>query len=166
MKKIGIFSMLLTILTFASVRAADVTLFHSPTCPHCHHAKDFLGNELVKEFNGIEIETINLASEENIEPFKAALKKCNYDKGYIPVIVVGDKCFQGYGKNMNDDIRDALTEKMKSEKKNDEPTTKPSTIKERTIAIKPVQKNSMTPLYILFGLLVLGFGFVLFRKKK
>ena len=31
--------------------AADITIFYSPSCPHCHHARDFFKNELIYEYD-------------------------------------------------------------------------------------------------------------------
>ena len=90
-------------------RAADITIYYSPSCPHCHHALEFFSDSLVYEYPELKITAVNVpASDENIEQFRAVLKKCEYTSGGVPVIVVGDKCFQGYGDAVADKIRDAV----------------------------------------------------------
>lgn len=92
-----------------SARAADITIYYSPSCPHCHHALEFFSNTLVYEYPELKITAVNVpASDENIEKFRAVIKKCEYTSGGVPVIVVGDKCFQGYGDATADKIRDAV----------------------------------------------------------
>ena len=88
--------------------AADITIFYSPTCPHCHHARDFIKNELIYEYDDIKVTEINAVLEEHRQDFIDTLKKCEYTNGGVPVLVVGDTCFQGYGKSSDAKIRDAV----------------------------------------------------------
>ena len=92
----------------SSVNAADITIFYSPSCPHCHHARDFIKNELVYEYNDLTVTEINATLVEHRGDFINALNKCKYTSGGVPVLVIGDKCFQGYGVALNDEIRAAI----------------------------------------------------------
>lgn len=88
--------------------AADMTIFYSPSCPHCHRARNFIRTELVYEYDDLAVTEVNAVLAENRGDFINALQKCGYTKGGVPVIMIGDKCFQGYGENMNDSIRAAV----------------------------------------------------------
>lgn len=88
--------------------AANITVFYSPTCPHCHHARDFIRSELVYEYNDLKVTEVNATLAENRQDFIDAINKCKYTSGGVPVLVIGDKCFQGYGESMNDTLREAI----------------------------------------------------------
>ena len=45
---------------------------------------------------------------ENAKVVDEAFKKCEYESRGVPVIVVGEKCFQGYADFMQQDLRDAV----------------------------------------------------------
>ena len=92
----------------SSVNAADITIFYSPTCPHCHHARDFIKNELVYEYNDLKVTEINAAEMDFRQDFIDALKKCEYTSGGVPVLVIGDKCFQGFGESVKQPMRAAI----------------------------------------------------------
>ena len=100
---------ILSVFCFISAgHAADITIFYSPSCPHCHHARDFIKNELIYEYDDLKVTEINATLSENRQTFIDALKKCEYTSGGVPVLVIGDKCFQGYGKSSDDSIRAAI----------------------------------------------------------
>lgn len=88
--------------------AADITIFYSPTCPHCHHARDFIKNELIYEYGDLKVTEKNVMIADNRQGFMDTLKKCEYKSGGVPVLVIGEKCFQGYGDSIRDDIRAAI----------------------------------------------------------
>lgn len=88
--------------------AADITIFYSPSCPHCHHARDFIKNELIYEYNDLNVVEINATLSDNRQKFMDALKKCEYKSGGVPVMVIGNECFQGYGDSVRDVMRAAV----------------------------------------------------------
>ena len=92
----------------SSVNAADITIFYSPSCPHCHHARDFIRTELIYEYDDLKVTEINATLSEHRQQFIDTLKKCEFTSGGVPVLVVGEKCFQGYGKSSNDSLRAAV----------------------------------------------------------
>ena len=49
--------------------------------------------------------------------FFAALEKCEYKSGGVPVLVIGEKCFQGYGDSMADSIRAAIEVDLSDQEK-------------------------------------------------
>ena len=116
MKKI--LSALIGCACIGGANAADITIFYSPTCPHCHHAREFISTTLVYEYNDLKVTEVDVTNIENRQTFVDALFKCGYQRGGVPVIVIGDKCFQGYADSMMDEMRTAievdLTEEQKS----------------------------------------------------
>ena len=50
MKKMSFVFALFGFLFIGAASAADVTLYYSPSCPHCHHARDFFVNRVVYEY--------------------------------------------------------------------------------------------------------------------
>ncbi len=108
MKKLSVLTAVAGMAFFGAANAANVTLYYSPTCPHCHHAREFINNTLVYEYPNFTVSEVNVMSQENMNAFESALSKCKYDNGGVPVIVIGEKCFQGYADFMQDDLRAAV----------------------------------------------------------
>ena len=108
MKKLSMFGALIGAMFAYGANAADITIYHMPTCPHCHHARDFVSNNLIYEYPELKVTLVNVMESANREEFMATLKKCEYESGGVPVMVVGEKCFQGYGDSMGDSIRAAI----------------------------------------------------------
>lgn len=88
--------------------AADITIYHMPTCPHCHHAREFVSQNLIYEYPELKVTTIDVTQDANRQEFMDTLKKCKYESGGVPVIVIGEKCFQGFADSMADDVRAAV----------------------------------------------------------
>ena len=88
--------------------AADITVFYSPTCPHCHHAREFISSNLIYEYDNLKVSEVNVTNADNRQAFVDALFKCGYQSGGVPVLVIGDKCFQGYADSMQADLRAAI----------------------------------------------------------
>ncbi len=131
--------LLLMLIPFAA--NAKNVMYYSTTCPHCHNAMAFFDAEKT------DIERINVAEGDNVELFRAAVKKCELQSGGVPLIVIRDKCFQGYAEFMNDDIRSAIANApVEAQKKTDD--------------------GSPIYFYIGLALVVLGAGLLLFKKKK
>lgn len=108
MKKLSILSAVFGLVFAGAASAANITIYHSPACQHCHHARDFFKNYLVYEYPTLTITEVNVMDETNRQMFTDALAKCEYASGGVPVIVVGDKCFQGYADFMQDELRTAV----------------------------------------------------------
>ena len=103
----------------SNVNAANITLFYSPTCPHCHHAREFISNELVYVYDDLQVTTVNVMEQDNRQKFYDTLKKCEFKSGGVPVLVIGEKCFQGYGDSMQQNLRDAIEIDLTEEQKNE-----------------------------------------------
>lgn len=117
MKKLSTLFAVFGFLFMGAANAADITLYYSPSCPHCHHARDFFTSRIVYEYPDLRIVQINVANRANLPKFQEVLKKCEYDSGGVPVIVVGDKCFQGYADFMQQELRDAVEVDMSDTQK-------------------------------------------------
>ena len=117
MKKLSTLFAVFGFLFMGAANAADITLYYSPSCPHCHHARDFFTSRIVYEYPDLRIVQINVMDQANLPAFQEALKKCEYDSGGVPVIVVGDKCFQGYADFMQQELRDAEEVGMSQDQK-------------------------------------------------
>lgn len=194
MKKLSMFGALIGAMFVYGADAADITIYHMPTCPHCHHARDFVSNNLIYEYPELKVTLVNVMESANREEFMATLKKCEYESGGVPVLVIGEKCFQGYADSMADDLRAAVEADMTDEAKSlaaenkkalaaDADAFKKShedrlnAIVEREVksanddaqkknrTVKTAEKsNSGWVFYVILIVLVLGLGFVLTRK--
>ena len=171
--------------------AADVTIYYSPTCPHCHHARDFFENEAIYEYDTMKVTEVNVMMEQNRQEFFDTLKKCEYDNGGVPVIIVGEKCFQGYSDAMQKDIRAAIEVDLTADQKKQAEENKKEFDKNKTdfvekhsarksaviekvnnsskkkVAVKKTNSNiTDVALFGLFGLLLVGLLIVVFKKQK
>lgn len=88
--------------------AADITIYYSPTCPHCHHAQDYTRNNFIYEYPTINVTFIDVTNPDHRAMFIDVLKTCDFSSSGVPVIKIGDKCFQGFAENMADDLRTAI----------------------------------------------------------
>lgn len=168
--------------------AADITMYYSPYCPHCHHAREFFSNDLVYEYPKLKVVQVNVIEEDNLPKFEEALKKCEYKTGGVPVIVVGDKCFQGYADFMQKDIRTAVEADLSDEdkkiaqsnkealKKNPDEFRKQNSVRQTALTeyqvekkVETQKKNKIDPNYYFYGILVvliIALGIVLLRKDN
>ena len=117
MKKLSLLSALLGIGFIGAASAADITVYYSPSCPHCHHARDFVSNTLVYEYPELKVTMVNVMDAANRPMFEEALKKCEFESGGVPVLVIGDKCEQGYADFMQDTLRGHVEADLSDEQK-------------------------------------------------
>ena len=189
LKKISLLSAIFGISFIGAASAADIKLYYSPSCPHCHHAREFFVNRMVYEYPNLRIVQINVMDQANLPAFQDTLAKCNYDNGGVPVIVVGDKCFQGYADFMQQELRDAIEvdlsdadKKQAAENKkalDENPDdfkrkhadrqgaiTEYNAAQETADAEKKSDAASPVYFYVLLIVLVAALAFVLVRKDK
>lgn len=195
MKNISMLSAVVGMFFAGVASAANITVFHSPHCPHCHNAREFISSTLVYEYPELQVTEVNVTEPANQEKFQAALQKCGFESGGVPVLVIGDKCEQGYAEFMQDTLRQHIEIDMTDEQKavaaenkkalaadaekfKSEHADRASAITEYTAvaaqpAAEPEKKNSQPNSTIWFwGLLIVlvaGLGYVLVRgdrKKK
>ena len=189
MKKLSLLSALFGMAFMGAASAADVTIYYSPSCPHCHHARDFISNTLVYEYPELKVTMVNVMEPANRPMFEEALKKCEFESGGVPVLVIGDKCEQGYADfmqntlrghveaDLNDEQKAAAAENKKAmesdaEKFKSEHADRASAITEHvaTADTADTQKKNSEPstfgFWALLIALVAGLGFVLVRKDN
>ena len=191
MKKLSLLSALLGIGFIGVASAADVTVYYSPSCPHCHHARDFVSTTLVYEYPELKVTMVNVMDAANRPMFEEALKKCEFESGGVPVLVIGDKCEQGYADfmqdtlrghveaDLNDEQKAAAAENKKAmaqdaEKFKSEHADRANAITEHVAAAATEeaqdQKKNSEPSTIWFWALLIalvaGLGFVLVRSDK
>ncbi|MBQ8042041.1 MAG: hypothetical protein IJ273_01805 [Alphaproteobacteria bacterium] len=190
MKKLSFLSAILGLTFAGAASAADITVYYSPTCPHCHHAREFIASTLVYEYPELKVTEVNVMDEANLPMFQETLKKCEFESGGVPVIVVGDKCEQGYADFMQDTLRQHVEVDLNDEQKaaaaankqamsedaekfKAEHADRANAISEynaATVAAEEVEKKSEGGNVIWFwGLLIVlvaGLGYVLVRKDK
>ena len=190
MKKLSLLSAVLGLTFAGAASAADITVYHSPTCPHCHHAREFISSTLIYEYPELKVTEVNVMEPANQEVFQEALKKCEFESGGVPVIIVGDKCEQGYADFMQDTLRQYievdLTDEQKAtavankqamaedaEKFKAEHADRVNAISEYNVAVAEeavaTEKKSEGGNLIFWGLLIVlvaGLGYVLVRKDK
>ena len=195
MKKLSFLSAIMG-LTFAGVAsAADITIYYSPSCPHCHHAREFISNTLVYEYPELKVTAVNVMDQANLPAFQDALKKCEFDNGGVPVMVIGDKCEQGYADFMQDTMREYIEVDLSDEQKavaaenkaamtadaekfKSEHADRANAVVEYTATVaepaaepvaEPEKKNEGGSTVWFWGLLIVlvaTLGYVLVRKKK
>lgn len=170
-----------------TANAADITIYYSPTCPHCHHAREFIENTLIYEYSDLKVTTVNVMDKNNYPEFVETLKKCEYESGGVPVIVVGEKCFQGFGEATQPELRAAVEIDLSAEqkqaatankaemKKNKDAFVSAHADRKDAVSERDVKKkvNNKTEdnitdilLYVFLVLLFVGMGIVLFKKQK
>ena len=185
MKKI-VLAGFLSLVSLSAFAAPQLTLYYSPGCPHCHHAKDFIANNLIIEYPDLVVNKVNVDAAGGQEAFAAAVKKCNLNSYGVPLVVIGDKCIQGFGDEIpaqyRDDINIGLTpDQIAAATANKaaldaNPDAVRAKYAQQTNAIlsdtppadvkKNTSGNPMIVLYGLVGILVIALGFVMFGKKK
>lgn len=117
MKKLSLLSAIMGLTFAGAASAADITIYHSPSCPHCHHAREFISSTLIYEYPELKVTEVNVMDQANLPKFQEALKKCEFDNGGVPVIVIGDKCEQGYADFMQDTLRQHIEADLTDEQK-------------------------------------------------
>lgn len=190
MKKLSLVSVLSSLFFAVNALAADITIYYAPSCPHCHHARDFISNTLIYEYPELKVTMVDVTKPQHREMFRTALNKCGYTSGGVPVLVIGEKCEQGYAEYMQDTLRNHIEVDLSDEQKQIAAENKKSMASdaEKFKSENAERKNSITEydvgltdasagqkknnnsgiigLSILLVLLVVSLGYVLVRKDK
>ena len=117
MKKVSILSAIFSLTVFGAATAADITVYHSPSCPHCHHAREFISSTLIYEYPELKVTLVNVMDASNMDKFQTMLQDCKFESGGVPVMVIGEKCEQGYADMMQDKLREYVEADMNDEQK-------------------------------------------------
>ena len=173
------------VLFMGAASAADITIYYSPTCPHCHHAREFISETLVYEYPSLKVTQVNVMDEANLDAFRAALAKCEYESGGVPVMVIGEKCFQGYADFMQQDVRAAIEADMSDSDKQVAAENKAELEKDATVfkAANAERANAIAEydataaaadapggsswlFWVVLAALVLGLGAIVVKKSS
>lgn len=136
MKTSKIISFVFGCAAISAANAADITIFHSPSCPHCRHAREFIESTLIYEYDNLKVTEINVMETDNRQAFIDTLQKCNYKSGGVPVIVIGEKCFQGYADSMQNDLRTAIEIDLTDDQKKSAADNKSEMAKDKDAFVK------------------------------
>jgi len=186
MKKILLASVFATFASFSAFAAPTLTIYYSPMCPHCHHARDFIAKDLIIEYPDLVVKQVNADTPAGSDAFLQAVQKCKLDSNGVPLVVIGDKCEQGFGGEDTPSLyradinamlsADQIAAAAANKKALDaDPDTVRAKYADKTNAIlndtqpAAVKKNSESPMIVLYGLigiLVIALLFVMFGKKK
>ena len=185
MKTKSILSALFGLGFIGAASAADITVYYSPTCPHCHHAREFISSTLIYEYPTIKVTEVNVMDQANLPMFRDALTKCEYESGGVPVLVIGEKCFQGYADFMQQELRDAIEADMSDADKAAAAENKAAMAKDAegfkaanadrasaiseydsALAAKSSDNGKQWLFWVLLVVLVAGLGFAVTRKSK
>lgn len=75
----------------------EMILFYSPTCPHCHHALEFLDKEITPKYKDLIITKYNASTKVGANYYFHYAKKLGIDEvGPVPLAVFGDKYELGF----------------------------------------------------------------------
>jgi len=184
MKKL-ILTSVMAMATFGAFAAVDMTIYYSPTCPHCHHARDFTSQYLVYEYPTLKVTNVDVTQQANYPAFQKVVKDCGYDSGGVPVAVINGKCFQGFGtpettgQEFRNTINAALTPEEKAtadanraalaanpDQYRSQHADRASAMSEQAVQPEKKTENSGLVFWAVLGVLVVALGFVLLRKKK
>ncbi len=76
----------------------EMVLFYSPTCPHCHHAMEFLEKEIAPKYGDLTITKYNTSTKVGANYYFHYAKKLGIENaGAVPLAVFGDKYELGFG---------------------------------------------------------------------
>lgn len=103
---IGLIIVLVIAIIFLISRSAkggqaEMLLFYSPTCPHCHAAMEFLDNKVAKKYPELKITKHNTSTRSGANYYMYYKKKLQWDGNGVPVAVFGDKYEMGFGSEDN-----------------------------------------------------------------
>jgi glutaredoxin len=84
----------------AEAQDKTVTIFYSPTCPHCHHLMAFVKSTLKDQYPTVTFDFKNTNERKNIYTWQtykqgAGLDLSNYG---VPQTYIGDELIMGFGK--------------------------------------------------------------------
>lgn len=108
--------MMLPVLTKAEAKEPiNVYVFKSSTCPHCADAMEFFDElskdeEYSKYFHLIPYETNGKTDEikANVSLAQKVSKYFGAEFEGVPLIVIGDKKYEGYASSLNDQMKDRI----------------------------------------------------------
>lgn len=134
---------------------ATIYLFYGHGCSYCGRFLTFI-NSIVDEYGDYfkveAYETWN--NTDNAALMKKAAKTLNTSADGVPFIVIGDKTFNGYAEDYNEDIKTAIMDLYNSEDRYD------------VMDHIDEKSNDGVIVAVIFGVLIIGVsGLVIFSRK-
>lgn len=77
-------------------KKAEMVIFYSPSCPHCHDALKFL-DSIEQKYKNLKITKYNTSKTSGANYYFHYTKKLNLNTSGVPLAVFGDKYELGYG---------------------------------------------------------------------
>jgi len=147
----------------------NVYIFHGDGCGFCAQAFAFfesIEKEYGQYYNLIRFETWK--NQENAEIHNKIAAHYKVDDPGVPLILIGDKYFNGYNNVWNDDIKQAIMAEYNKEERSSvvadfvkdlTPDNVPATSKD--------EKESDVAILVTFGLVTAGvIGLIIFARKR
>lgn len=103
-----------------SSEKANIYLFRGAGCSHCHEFLTYLEamtEEYGKYFNLVSYEVWQ--NEDNNKLMNETASKMGDQVTGVPYIVIGNKSWNGYGEDLNEEIYDAIMKEYENGNKND-----------------------------------------------
>ena len=167
MKKLSILSALAGLLFCGAASAADITLYYSPYCPHCHHARDFFVNKMIYEYPNLRVVQINVMDEANLPAFHAEVMDQELrDAVEVDLSDEEKKVAAENKKELEANPEDFRAKHADRQKAITEYNAAVEAAAEKIAAEKKSEKTSSIYFYVLLIALVAALGFVLVRKDK
>jgi len=146
-------------IVLAQGSQAEITMFYSETCPHCHNEGRFLDG-LETKYENLIINRYNIAEKESIDLLKELYQKYEVPEnewGLIPITFLKEKYLVGYegddiaGKKIENYVKERLTQEEETEIDWMEASVKKITLP----VIGEVEISNFSPLVlaIIFGAL-------------
>lgn len=98
----------------------NIYLFYGEGCPHCEELKNYLNSLDNKEKSYFNIYTFEVWNNSTNQQFmKESAKYLNKEVSGVPLLIIGNKTFEGYNESMNIKIKKAIKTEYKLNGKND-----------------------------------------------
>lgn len=118
----------------------DVYVFTMISCPYCQRFKKEFLPKLKQQFKGkVNFYDFVLSDQKGMQLYSSATSQCN--KRGVPLLVVGNKCINGYPGDIKYHAIQAINDTLKE--KGFEAVPTPTTNKQTATNTKPTQKSNL-----------------------
>lgn len=86
-----------------------VYIFRGDTCPHCLEAVTYFSSIYSKYKDKIDVQTYEVYNNsDNASLMKQVASEMGVSSNGVPLIIIGEKTFSGYGESLNEEILEAI----------------------------------------------------------
>lgn len=161
---------LLPVISMAEEREdINVYIFKSSTCPHCAEAMEFFetleqDTEYANYFTLVPYETNGNSSEikANVELATKVANYFDFDFEGVPLIVIGDKYYEGYASSMDEEIKEAI----KSSYQNESYVDVVKGIQDGTIEMPKKSNFGAYMVLAILAVFIIGIGYLIYIARK